>query len=163
MDLGRLSQKDVAKLLRVEDRTVRNLKDESIPCHGEGRGMYYVWDEVEPWWYERRLRLAGMKKTGDASVPILAVSEARKAAADAEMAEMKAETMRGSHVNAAAMDVIYSAHVASAKSKLLAMSPRVSVQLVDGMSVAERRAMIDEGVYAALAELEQGDEVLETA
>jgi phage terminase Nu1 subunit (DNA packaging protein) len=158
MDLGRLSQKEVAGLLRVVDKTVRNLKDEGIPSHGEGRALYYVWDEVEPWWYERRLRLAGMKKSGDHDIPKFSDSEARKMAADAEMAEMKAETMRGTHVNAAAMEVIYRAHVASAKAKLLAIGPRVSVQLVDGMSVPERRALIDEGVYAACSELEQGDE-----
>jgi phage terminase Nu1 subunit (DNA packaging protein) len=163
MDLSRLSQKEVAKLLRVEDRTIRNLKEEGIPCHGEGRGIYYVWDEVEPWWFERKMRQLGLKKTGASDIPDLYVSEARKAAADAEIAEMKAETMRGTHVSAEAIEVIWNAHIASAKAKLLAIGPRVSVQLVDGMTVSERRAAIDEGIHAALAELERGDEAQETA
>jgi phage terminase Nu1 subunit (DNA packaging protein) len=159
MDLARLSQKELAKLLRVEDRTVRNLKDENIPLHGEGKALYYVWDEVEPWWFDRRMRAAGLKKTGGADVPDLYVSEARKAAADAEMAEMKAEIMKGTHLSSAAAEIIWTNHIAAAKAQLITIGPRVSAQLVDGMTVSERRALIDEGVFSALAELEQGTEL----
>ncbi|WP_306600749.1 hypothetical protein [Geothrix sp. 21YS21S-2] len=163
MDLARLSQKELAKLLRVEDRTVRNLKDEKIPCHGEGRGMYYVWDEVEPWWFDRRMRLVGLKKTDAVGVPDIFISEARKAAADAEIAEMKAETMKGGLLEAAAVEVIWSEHIAIAKAKLRSISPRVAVQLMDGMTVQERKALIDEGIFAAMAELERGEDEAATA
>jgi len=163
MDLAKLSQKELAKLLRVEDRTVRNLKEEKIPCHGEGRGMYYVWDEVEPWWFDRRARAIGLKKTEGAGVPDIFVSEARKAAADAEIAEMKAETMKGGLLEAAAVEAVWAEHIAIAKGKLRAMTPRIAVQLMDGMTVPERKAMLDEGVNEVLAELERGEENQATA
>ena len=163
MDLARLSQKELAQLLRVEDRTVRNLKDEKIPVHGEGRGMYYVWDEVEPWWFDRRSRQAGLKRTADLGIPEIAISEARKAAADAEIAEMKAETMRGSHLDAGAIELVWTDAIARAKGRLLSLAPRVAVQLVDGMTVQERKASIEEGIFAALAELEAGDQAEVTA
>lgn len=165
MDLARLTQKQVAQLLRVETdgRTVRRLHEEGLPFHGEGRTLFYVWDEVEPWWYERRVRKAGLRNSGAEGVPPQAVSEARKAAADAEIAEMKAQTMRGSHLDAAAVELVWTEAIGRAKGRLLSLAPRVAVQLVDGMTVPERKAAIEEGIFAALAELEAGDQAEVTA
>ncbi len=161
MNLSRLSQKELASLLLVEDRTVRNLKDEGVPCHGEGRGRYYVWAEVEPWWFQRRARLVANRRNLGGDIPDLLESEARKAAADAEMAEMKAATMRGGLLERDSVLKVWQKHIGTARAKLLQIGPKVSVRLVDGLSVAERQALIDDVVFQALDELARGVEAPE--
>jgi phage terminase Nu1 subunit (DNA packaging protein) len=58
MNLDALKQADVAALLLVDPRQVRNYHRETppIPSHGEGRGLHYKWSEVLPWRDMRRER-----------------------------------------------------------------------------------------------------------
>jgi phage terminase Nu1 subunit (DNA packaging protein) len=162
MDLDRLSQKDVAKLLLVEDRTLRNLKGEGIPQHGEGRGLYYIWSEVAPWWLNRQMAMVASKRSAIASgVPNIFVSDARKAAADAEIAEMKAEVMKGNLLESEAVRVVWEKHIGMAASKLEGVGAKVAPRLADGMTVAERQLAIDTEIFAIMEELQTSREVVD--
>jgi len=158
LDLSKLSKDEAALLLRVTGRTLQRLKDENIPVHGSGHGQYYVWDELEPWWFERRMRAEGRRRIEVMDVPDPVVSEARKAAADADIAEMKAAAMRGSLMESDLVEQVWAETIARARGRLLSIPPRVSVLLMDGQTVQERKTLIEDGVYAALAELELGAE-----
>lgn len=58
VNLEALKQADVAQLLLVDPRQIRNYHRESppIPSHGTGRSLHYKWTEVLPWRDMRRER-----------------------------------------------------------------------------------------------------------
>lgn len=98
MDLMRLTQKQVCALFNKEDRTIRNWEKEDppLPSHGTGKAKRYVWLECFEWWRNREFSaLIQATRKGGEEVPPIAISEARDAAAKAEMRELDLAAKRG--------------------------------------------------------------------
>lgn len=101
MDLTHLNQKQVCLLFDRDDRTIRNWakEDPPIPCHGSGRQLYYVWNEVFEWWRNREFKsLIALGKKIDDEYPDTAVSERKDAAIKAEMRLLDLAAKRGALV-----------------------------------------------------------------
>ena len=97
MNLDKLKQKEVAALLSVEDRTIRNYEKEEdpIPSHSDGKVKYYLWMEVLAW-RDRRRHASLLAQVGGREE--VAVVEKRERAlllrAQREIAEMQAAEKR---------------------------------------------------------------------
>jgi phage terminase Nu1 subunit (DNA packaging protein) len=151
VDLSKLSQKECARLLDVDDRTLRRLKDEGMPCHGEARGLFYVWGEVLPWWIAREIRMAGARLDPSLrDIPPIAVSEARKAASDADIADMKAEVMKGNLLESDAVKEVWEKHIITCRNQLVNFSALLSEQEMEGLNSGQKKALIDELLYPVL-------------
>ena len=87
-----LTQKQLCALYERDDRTIRNWEKEDppLPSHGSGKGKYYVWSETFTWWRSREFAsLIRATSQEGGKVPSIAVSEARDAAAKAEIRELE--------------------------------------------------------------------------
>lgn len=141
MDLNRLKQKELASLLGLEDRSVRNLANEGLPSHGAGKDLYYVWDEVRPWFFEREVakrllgRAAGALAKGE--LDTLANLEKRKLLAETELAEMKAAAMAKSLVDVEDVKRTWSDFLARVRTNLFGMPDRIVARLAPTMTPAE--------------------------
>src|SRR5689334_21932078 len=93
MALQKLKQADLCALFGVVDRTIMRWCDEGLPRHGEGRGHYYIWAEVLPWYLDRVVGAKG--ESGDLT------DKERKLKAEADLAEMEAAQMKGTLIPAA--------------------------------------------------------------
>ncbi len=92
MDLMHLTQKQLCALYERDDRTIRNWEKETppLPSHGSGKGKYYVWNETFAWWRSREFAaLLRATNQGNETVPAIAISEAKDAAAKAEIRQLE--------------------------------------------------------------------------
>jgi phage terminase Nu1 subunit (DNA packaging protein) len=92
MDLMHLTQKQLCALYERDDRTIRNWEKEDppLPSHGSGKGKYYVWSETFTWWRSREFAsLIRATNQGGGAVPAIAISEAKDAAAKAEIRQLE--------------------------------------------------------------------------
>jgi hypothetical protein len=64
IDFHCISQAELALIFGKTGRTIQNWHYYGLPRHGEGRGCYYVWAEVLPWY----LNFAAACDIGDTSV-----------------------------------------------------------------------------------------------
>ena len=129
--LQSLKQVDIAALLCVTVKTIQRWHDEGLPRHGEGVGCHYVWDEVKAWW-EARLSRAGAAET----------DKDRKMRADADLAEMAAEKMRGTLLDAGDVRRTWERYLADLGANLGGLADRVAPLLEDGQTMAERIQII---------------------
>jgi phage terminase Nu1 subunit (DNA packaging protein) len=88
-----LTQSDFARAIGVTTRTLFNLRREGMPHRSEGKHVYYPVPAALEWYYARKYRPA--EDPADVQLQSLRDSERRKAAADAEIAEMKRDELRG--------------------------------------------------------------------
>lgn len=92
-----LTQKQLCALFNRDDRTIRNWgkEDPPIPSHGEGKSKFYIWNEAFLWWRDREFAsLIQASKQGEGSTPAIAISEAKEAAAKAELRELEVAEKR---------------------------------------------------------------------
>lgn len=87
-----LTQKQLCALYGRDDRTIRNWEKEDppLPSHGSGKGKHYVWVETFTWWRSREFAsLIRATTQGEGAVPAIAISEAKDAAAKAEIRQLE--------------------------------------------------------------------------
>lgn len=89
-----LTQAELADVLPITTRQIRKLVKEGLPTTSLGRRTMYPLAECVAWYIEYREAIAA-KRLGD-----LGNAKARKAVADADMAELKAGELRGSLIPA---------------------------------------------------------------
>ena len=94
VNLEKLSQTDVAGLLNLSTRQVRNLETEGLPVHSRAGKKWYVWREVLEWDRQRKEAQAREATKPDDKPDSLWEAERRKAVADADMSELKVEQLR---------------------------------------------------------------------
>ena len=88
-----IGQAELAKVLGITGRQLFNLRKEGMPHRVEGKDIYYPVPATLEWYYARKYQ---PEDAGDvAGLPKLSESERRRAAADAEVAEMKRDQLRG--------------------------------------------------------------------
>jgi hypothetical protein len=69
-EMEALELEDVASLLEASERMVRNyIKDNGLPCSGDGRGQRFVWAYVCEWYVKYRIELAGSRGNLGSQIP----------------------------------------------------------------------------------------------
>jgi excisionase family DNA binding protein len=141
-----LELEDIASLLGVSERMVRNyIKDNDLPCVGDGRGRRFVWADVREWYVSYRIEKDGSRGNEACQIPEddaenMEQASLRKLKAEADLKELELATKRGEVV--AIEDVKRSVEnvAASLKSAILAMPSKLATRLV-GMK--DKRAIND--------------------
>ena len=152
--LSCLKQADLCALFGVTDRTIQRWHEQGLPRHGEGRGCYYVWADVLPW-YLRFMSGSNGENCG------LSDKE-REQKAKADIAEMEAYAMAGKTLDRAEAIAGWQAFLGRLKESIRGISLRVAPRLEDGMLVGERESVIqkeiDQTLRDVVAELARTEE-----
>jgi phage terminase Nu1 subunit (DNA packaging protein) len=94
MSQSELTKADAAERLGVSAKQLERYVHDGLPCRGTGRGRRFPWPEIRRW-RDERLREEG-RAAAERSAPVdLEQARARKADADADIAEMERDKMRG--------------------------------------------------------------------
>ena len=142
--LKTLKQAEIAALIGVSDRRIQQLHHEGLPRNGEGRGTTYDWDLVRGWWEARISGSEGDgKKTG----------KARKDEADADMAEMNRDLQAGNLLERQDVVRTWTAFLGRLRDHLLGLPDRAAPEVLEGMALAERIAVLRKHVNHALREV----------
>lgn len=135
--LPKLKQADLMALFSVTDRTIQRWHDQGLPRHGEGRGCYYVWAEVLPWY----LAFMSGSLGGDKGGKSLSDKD-RKLKGEADIAEMEAAEMAGELLRKKDVQATWVAFLSRLNSAMDGYPDRAADQLADGMGLAERVAVL---------------------
>jgi phage terminase Nu1 subunit (DNA packaging protein) len=149
----RLSSKDLQDHYGVDARTVTNWINETPGCphRMESRRRWFDSVEVAAWYADRAVRKAPPPKPLD-----LADAQKRRAAAEAEMAEMERDQMRGELVSA---DIAREemGHIATTlRAQLMAIPGRYAARTVGLGTLPESQRAWDTAIRDVLAELKDG-------
>lgn len=151
--LDKLQQKDLEAILEKTERQIRRYDAEGLPGHGTGRGRFYVWAEVKPWWIAR--------ESGSRTAAGDPTDREREQKAKADIAEMEAASMAGTYIPRAAAVSEWTAFLGRLKESIRGIALRVAPRIEDGMILGEREAMIqrevDQTLRDVVAELARGD------
>lgn len=140
--LSKLKQADLMALFGVTDRTIQRWHDQALPRHGEGRGCYYVWTEVLPWYVGY---ISGSKQGGSDSE--------RLKAAQADMAEMERDTRAGMLVVAADVGREYANALTRLRSNLMGFGDRLIPLLAETTNPREQLAIARREMNQTLREI----------
>lgn len=142
-----LNQKVLAKLCGVTERTIQNWMKQGLPyVKPSPRTVFFDLYKAIPWVRD------------NVWTPSLD-DKGRKLRAEADIAEMQRDNMQGKLLDAEEVKAMWTKDYAYVRGRLLAMSGTLAPQLVDGMTVAERKAVIDDGLYLVLDALSRGEGV----
>jgi excisionase family DNA binding protein len=97
---------DVAAMLMVSDRTIRNwIKDKDMPSISDERGRRFNWSQVLPWYVKMRAEEGGSERKPEAPTTwedieqkpkeTLAAALTRKTIAEADLKELDLASRRG--------------------------------------------------------------------
>lgn len=155
MQLNNLYQKEVAALLSVTDRTVRDWhrEDPPIPSKGTGRALRYTWDEVFPWWKEREFRQlqAALRGFSGGDQDDYAKWENIEKRAEAEIKLLKLAEARRMSLPADEVERRWASAMTKVRTQLLNIRPRLLAKF--GREVADAA---DEEIKKACALLAEG-------
>ena len=133
-ELQALETEDVASLLGVSERMVRNYcKSNKLPFRDDGRKRLFIWSEVREWYVAYRIDQAGSRGSSAPQIPTKETFDAavlRKTVAEADLKEL--QLAREWQQVAAIEDVekILTAANLSTRTQVEALPSRLSVQLI---------------------------------
>lgn len=168
------SKTKLASELGVDRRTLDARLDGLVPAKEGARNakLYYMKDVFNAFLSHAeneasKARRVSTPEEKTAAADEMASARLRKELAEAEMAEMKADQIRGDLVDVARVETIWGQLIGAFKAKLLALPSQASVQ-VEGLTAREIETELEEMVREALAELSlekagEGDEFEEDA
>lgn len=155
MNLSALKQAEVAQLLMVDPRQVRNYHREivPIPSYGKGRELHYKWDEVLPWRDMRRERQIMTLSSADPDhvdekMERALLARVQRQRIEIENAKARAEVITLDLYAKAMEDLITPARI-----NLLSLRPKLEVEI--GRAAAIR---VEEEIKKILQDLGGGDE-----
>ena len=128
MDLTKLNQQEVAELLLLEPRSVRNCHKEEppIPFHGGGKKIWYVWEEVVDWRDRRRHRaLYAAASSKQPNVPDEKVERALLTKAQRERMELETARKRREALSIQDYEQAMAEMIAPARINLLALGAKL--------------------------------------
>lgn len=131
-----LELEDVAELLGVSERMVRNyIKDNDLPCRGDGRGRRFAWPEVREWYVQYRISLSGSRGSLGVSMPEVgkeSIDQAvlRRTVAEANLKELQLATGRGDVVAVKDVERSVGKVAAGLKTAILAMPSKMAGSMV---------------------------------
>lgn len=168
-DLDNLSDKQVAQLLCVTDKTVRNYREkENLPSKKIGTRRVYAWPDVLGWIQSRTpvVRSAIPENYGKSSErESIASATLRKVIAEANMAELKEAQLKEELVEIAVVERTLSNVVSGAQQLLLSMPAELAPQMVGLAEMEDAQLLLDtkaREIADAWSEL-TGEEVLSDA
>ena len=141
-----LKQADLCALFAVTDRTIQRWHDQGLPRHGEGRGCYYVWADVLPWYLRF---MSGSKGGGEDGN----TDSERQERAEADIAEMKRDQLARSLVSAQEMQAAEVDLFTRLRSNLRGFPRRLIDRLEGAEDLRERLAIGKQEMEATLREL----------
>jgi phage terminase Nu1 subunit (DNA packaging protein) len=155
MDPYKLTQPELAQILEKTDRAIRDMDGEPtpIPSSGSHRARRYDLRKVIPWLIARALKKAEVPEVGvfeEADVAPYKLSEARKMAADADLAEQKAARDRGELLHILDYERAWAVRIQRHKEGMVAIKARLSTRV--GPSVA---AIVDDEIRAVLGAMDE--------
>lgn len=155
--LSKLKQADLMAMFDKTDRTIQRWHDEGLPRHGEGRGCYYVWAEVLPWY----LAFMSGSLGGDRGGKSISDKD-RKLKGEADIEEMKAAEMAGELVRVQEVKKVWNDFLSRLNSSLDGYPDRAAEGLADGMILAERVDVLRKEMNIVrrdiVAEIQRGSE-----
>ena len=129
---------------------VRNyIKDNGLPCTGDGRGRRFVWADVREWFVKYRIELAGSRGNLGSQIPVVSeetLEEAilRRTKAEADLKELQLAKERGQVASIADVEKAIAASTIVAQTQILAVPSRLASRLL-GMDDYKRVVAILEG------------------
>ena len=136
--LNKLKQADLMAIFSVTDRTIQRWHEQGLPRHGEGRGCYYVWAEVLPWYLAFMSGSQGGRRGQHSDL----TDKERKLKGEADKVEMEAAEMAGELLRAQDVRATWNAFLSRLNSAMEGYPDRAAEQLADGMILAERVAIL---------------------
>lgn len=145
-----LSQKELAVLLGLSTRQIRNLEAEGMPHRAEKNRKYYPVDAVQ--WYVGRKEQAARDEVAPTDFN---EAKAREMAARAEKAEIEVRQLRGELIHVDDLEALHAKPLAQLRARLLALPGRIAAELP--MPAVEAVEAIEPVVHEIMAELSEFD------
>lgn len=168
-EMEALELEDIASLLGVSERMVRNyIKDNKLPCNGDGRGRRFAWPQVREWYVQYRIELAGSRGSLGVSVPpiddeTLDQATLRRVKAEADLKELQLARERGQVAAVADVERVLSAAVMAVQTQVLAVPSRLATQMLGLEDHARAVAILTAEMRQLLSNLPTIDAVREAA
>lgn len=155
MDPYKLTQPELAGILEITDRALRDMGSEPVPIPSSGshRARRYDLRKVIPWLIARALKKAEVpevRRFEEEEVVPYKISEAKKMAADAELAELKVARERGELIHIADYERAWAVRIQRHREGMSGIKARISTRV--GPEVA---AIVDEEIRAVLGAMDQ--------
>jgi phage terminase Nu1 subunit (DNA packaging protein) len=146
-----LTAGETAVRLCISARQLQNLCDLGLPKVGRGKGCYFVWNDVFPWFVSYKVELNQPKGVKE-DAKNLADAQLRKVNAEAALAELKLSRERGEVVNVQDVEKAVAEVSANVRARLLAMPSKLAGLLV-GLTKPKVKSQLELEVNQALSEL----------
>lgn len=164
-----LELEDVASLLGVSERMVRNyIKDNNLPCVGDGRGRRFVWADVREWYVQYRIQLSGSRGSLGVSVPsadeeTLDEAVLRKTKAEADLKELQLARERGQVASVADVEKVLASSTLAIQTQVLAVPSRLATRMLGLQDHGQAVAILEAEMRQVLTNLSTIDAVKERA
>lgn len=152
-----MSQADLARILPLTTRQIRNLEADGLPHRADGNRKWYPIPEAVVWWRDREVAaaLAGVQ------VSDLDRIKERKLEAEAAAKELELAERRGQLMRAAAARHTWAAVLTRLRSKVISFMGALAPQMVGLENPREAKAILDRAMNELLAELRETADELE--
>lgn len=144
-------QKELAQILGLTTRQIRNLEAAGMPHRAEGNTKWYPLPDTVIWYTERKVESA----LTEAQRTDYEEARAREMAARAEKAELEVAKMRGELIHVDDLERLLSAPLAQMRARLLALPGRIASALP--MPPVDALEIIEPIVHEFMAELSEDD------
>ncbi len=148
-NLNALDTDDVAALLGVTDRQVRNyVKDKGLPCRDDGRRRLFSWPDVLEWYILFRLEKAGSRGNSEPDAAVddgedLTAATTRKTIAEADLKELELATKRGQVVAIADIQRTMANLAKAMQTKILSWPTKMASRLMGLKEREQIRHVLD--------------------
>jgi phage terminase Nu1 subunit (DNA packaging protein) len=148
-NLSALDTDDIASLLGVSDRQVRNyVKDKGLPCKDDPRGRRFSWPDVLEWYIIFRLEKSGSRGNPEPDpatdqTESMEAALCRKTVAEADLKELELATKRGQVVAVADVHRTMANLSKAMQTKILSMPTKLSARLVGLKEREQIRHVLD--------------------
>jgi phage terminase Nu1 subunit (DNA packaging protein) len=145
-----LTQRDIADLLGLTTRQIRNLENEGMPHRAEKNRKFYPMPDAARWYYEREVARSRQEPSdyGDA--------RAREMAARAEKAEIEVLQLRAEVIHVSDLEAMHARPLAQLRARLLALPGRLAAELP--LPAVESVEIMEPIVHEMMHELSESDD-----
>lgn len=147
-----VTQSELALILGLTTRQIRNLEAAGMPHRAEGNRKLYPLPDAVHWYRDRAVESA----LAEAQVTDYEEAKAREMKARADRAELEVARMRGELIHVNDLEALFTAPLAQMRARLLALPGRIAGALP--MSPVEALEIIEPIVHEFMAELSEDDE-----
>lgn len=143
-------QKEIARILSLTTRQIRNLENEGMPCRAEKNRKFYGPDAVR-WYYERDVQ----RRVEQLAPTDFNDAKAREMAARAEKAELEVRGLRAETIDMDDLETLHAKPLAHLRSFMMALPGRIAAELP--MPAVEAVEIIEPIVHEVMREMSEFD------